>query len=244
MSLRWSNDNGLDVVRLISADGQRRLRFEKWRDDDECDACCDDDGVDCSRCSRCLCCCCCCIERCSDKSMLLICHSVRAVIRFLLAGAESVNNYVQFILLVTRNLFWGGAKRKKYEQFLAPQKASFTNHIELKFDQLMIEEIETDRNFYWLTIAFRRRCGCGDIGIIQWCSGGCRFFRFGIQIEITLDIGQTANFQHFGNAQQWSDLFLAHIDLAFVHKFNDGRQFRPFHIAHYYDWMLARIIEK
>lgn len=88
MSLRWSNDNGLDVVRFISADGQRLLRFEKWRDDDACDACCDDDGVDCSRCL------CCCIERCSDKSMLLICHSVRAVIRFLVAGAVSVIFYL------------------------------------------------------------------------------------------------------------------------------------------------------
>lgn len=87
ISLRWSNDNGLDVVRFISADGQRLFRFEKWRDDDACDACCcdddDDDGVDWSRCLLC-------IERCSVKSILLICHSVRAVIRFLVAGAESV----------------------------------------------------------------------------------------------------------------------------------------------------------
>lgn len=75
------------MVRLISADGQRRLRFEKWRDDDACDACCDDDDDDGVDWSRCLCCC---IERCSDKSILLICHSVLAVIRFFVAGAVSV----------------------------------------------------------------------------------------------------------------------------------------------------------
>lgn len=61
------------------------------------------------------------------------------------------------------------------------------------------------------------------------------------QLLVT-DVGQTADFQRLGDAQQRSDLLLVHVDLTFVHEVDDGPELRPLHVLEYDDRVLALVL--
>lgn len=59
---------------------------------------------------------------------------------------------------------------------------------------------------------------------------------------LVADVGQTADLQRFGDAQQRSDLLLVHVDLTLVHEVDDGPELRPLHVLQYDDRVLALVL--
>lgn len=58
------------------------------------------------------------------------------------------------------------------------------------------------------------------------------------------DVGQTADFQRLGDAQQRSDLFLIDVYLALVHKVDDRPEFGPLDVFKYDDRVLTLVFGK
>lgn len=73
---------------------------------------------------------------------------------------------------------------------------------------------------------------------------GSHVRRRGFQLRFVVDLGQTADLQRLGHAEQRSDLFLRHVDLAFVHELDDGFQIRVRDVFEDNDGVLTGVIRE
>lgn len=59
-----------------------------------------------------------------------------------------------------------------------------------------------------------------------------------------VDVGQSSDFEAFGDFQQRPDLLLADVDLPFVHELHDSLQFGPFDVLQNDNRVLAGVVEE